>query len=132
MNNAVFGKNMENVRTHRHIDLVTTKAKRNHLLSKPNYHITKIFSDNLLAIEMKKQRCSWINLGLSILEISKIVMYNLYGYLKPKYGERGRLYYMGTDNFILYIKTKDIYVDIGKDIETRIGNWSRMELEWTM
>ena len=55
MNNAVFGKTMENVRKHGDIKLVTNDAKRNKLVSEPNYHTTKWFSENLLAIEMKKQ-----------------------------------------------------------------------------
>ena len=55
MNNAVFGKTMENVRKHRNIKLVTTE-RRNYLVSEPNYHTTKFFTENLLAIEMKKQR----------------------------------------------------------------------------
>ena len=54
MNNAVFGKTMENVRKHRDIKLVTNDTKRNKLVSEPNYHTTKWFSENLLAIEMKK------------------------------------------------------------------------------
>ena len=54
MSNAVFGKTMENVRKHRNIKLVTTDVKRKKLVSEPNYHTTKWFSDNLLAIEMKK------------------------------------------------------------------------------
>ena len=54
MNNAVLGKNMENVRKHREIKLVTNDTKRNKLVSEPNYHTTKWFSENLLAIEMKK------------------------------------------------------------------------------
>ena len=53
MNNSVFGKTMENVRKHRDIKLVTTDEKRNKLVSEPNYHTTKRFSENLLAIEMK-------------------------------------------------------------------------------
>ena len=53
MNNAGFGKNMENVRKHRDIKLVTTE-RRNYLVSEPNYHITNFFTENLLAIEMKK------------------------------------------------------------------------------
>ena len=56
MNNAVFGKTMKNVRKHRDIKLVTTKRRRNYLVSEPNYHTTKFFIENLLAIEMKKKK----------------------------------------------------------------------------
>ena len=54
MNNAVFGKTIENVRDHRDIKLVTTNEKRNQLASEPNYHTLKYFSENLLANEMKE------------------------------------------------------------------------------
>ena len=54
MNNAVFGKTMENVRKHSNIKLVTTERRRSYLVSQPNYHITKFFTENLLVIEMKK------------------------------------------------------------------------------
>ena len=77
MNNAVFGKIMENVRKHRYIKLVTTDKRRNRLVSEPNYHTTKWFSENLLAIEMKKAKVKMnkpIYLGLSILEISKTLI----------------------------------------------------------
>ena len=56
MNNSVFVKTMENVRKHRDIKLVKTDEKRNKLVSEPNYHTTKRFSKNLLAMEMKKQK----------------------------------------------------------------------------
>ena len=46
MNDAVFGKTMENVRKHRNINLVTTEKRRNNLVSKPNYHNTKLFTEN--------------------------------------------------------------------------------------
>ena len=49
-----FGKTMENVRKHRHIKLVTTESRRSCLVSKPNYHTTKSFTEGLLAIEMRK------------------------------------------------------------------------------
>ena len=59
-------------------------------------------------------------LGLSILELSKILMYEFwYDYVKPKYGEKVKLRYMGTNPFIVYIKTDDIYKDILEDVETR-------------
>ena len=57
-NNSVFGKTTENVRKHRDIKLVPTDKKRNKLVSEPNYHTTKCFSENLLAIEMKKRKNS--------------------------------------------------------------------------
>ena len=53
MNNAVFGKTMENVRKYRDIKLVTTDKRRNQLVSEPYYHTIKLFSENLLTIEMK-------------------------------------------------------------------------------
>ena len=56
MNNTVFGKTMENVRKHRDIKLVKTDRWRNYLVSDPNYHTTEFFTENLLAIEMKKQK----------------------------------------------------------------------------
>ena len=78
MNNAVSGKIMENVRNHRNIKLVTTHKKINKLVSEPNYHTTKHFSENLLAIEMKKTKVTMkkpVYLGMSILHISKTLMY---------------------------------------------------------
>ena len=56
MNNVVFGKTMENVRKHRDIKLVTTEKRRNYLVSKPNYHTRKFFTENLLAVEMKNKQ----------------------------------------------------------------------------
>ena len=58
MDNVVFGKAMENVRKHRDIKLVTIETRRNYLVSEPNYHTTNVFSENLLAIEMKKHKYS--------------------------------------------------------------------------
>ena len=54
LNNAVFGLIMENVRKSRGIKLVTTNKRRSYLVSEPNYHTTKCFSENLIAIKMKK------------------------------------------------------------------------------
>ena len=55
MNNAVFGKTRKNVRKHRDIKLVTTNRRRNYLVSEPNFHTTKWFSENLLIIEIKNK-----------------------------------------------------------------------------
>ena len=121
MNNAVFGKTMENMRKHRDIKLVTTDKKRNQLVSEPNYHTTKYFSENLLAIEMKKTKVKMnkpVYLGMSILDISKTLMYEFwYDYIKPKYQDRAKLCYMNTDSFVIYVKTEDFYEDIADDVK---------------
>ena len=81
MNNSVFGKTMENLRKHRDIKLVTTDEKRSKLISEPNYHTTKRFSENLLAIEMKKIKVKMNKpayLDISILDISKTLMYKFW------------------------------------------------------
>ena len=123
MNNAVFGKAMENVRKHRGIKLITTERGRNYLVSEPHYHTTKFFTEHLLAIKMKKTEILMnkpVYLGLSILELSKIVMCEFwYDYVKPKYDEKAKLCFMDTDSFIAYIKTDDIYKDVAEDAETR-------------
>ena len=61
-----------------------------------------------------------VYLGLSILEISKILMYEFwYDYMKPKYNDNVRLCYMDTDSFVMHIKTNDFYKDIASDVENR-------------
>ena len=120
-NNAVFGKNMENVWKHRNLKLVTTG--RNHLVSELNYHTTKFFPENLFAIEMRKTKISRnkpVYLRSSILDLNKTAMYQFwYDYVKLKYGETAKRCYMDTDSFIVHIETDDIYKDIAKDIEIR-------------
>ena len=78
MKNLVFGKTMENVKKHRDIKLVTTDNRRSQLVSEPNYHTKKWFSEDTLAIEMKKIKEKMnepVYLGLSILEISKTLIH---------------------------------------------------------
>ena len=96
------------------------KLKNN---AKEAYHTMKLISESLSIIEMKKLKVKMnkpIYLGLSILEISKIIMYAFwYDYVKKKYGDMVKLCYMDTDSFIMNIKTKDFYKDIVQDVEER-------------
>ena len=123
MNNAVFGKTVENVRKHRDIKLVTTDKKRSKLVSEPNYHTINLISENLSIIEMRRTKVKMdkpIYLGLPILEISKLLMYEFwYDHMKPKYDDNVKLCYMDTDSFIMNIKTEDFYKDIANDVEKR-------------
>ena len=98
---------MGNMRKPRDIRLMTTKIRRSKLVSEPNYHTTKYFSENLLAIEMKKTKVKMnkpVYLGMSILDISKMLMYEFwYDYIKPEYRDRVKLCYMDTDSFVIHI-----------------------------
>ena len=121
MNNSVFGKTMENVRKHRDIKLVTTEKRRIKLVSEPNYHTTKQFSENVTAIEMKKAKVKMNKpeyLGMSMLDISKTLMYGFwYNYLRPKYTDKANLCYMDTDCLVLNISIENFFEDINNDVE---------------
>ena len=123
MYNAVFGKTMENVRKHRDIKLVKSDKKRNKLVSEPNFHTMKLIDNNLAIIEMKKVKVKMnkpIYLGFSVLDISKITMYEFwYDYVNIKYHDKARLCYIDTDSFVVNIKTKDFYKDISQDVNKR-------------
>ena len=87
MNNSVYGKTMENIRKHKDIKLVTNNTRRKKLASEPNYHTCKHFSENLIAIEMRKRKIHMrkpVYIGQAVLDISKTLMYEFwYDYIKP-------------------------------------------------
>ena len=121
MNNSVFGKTMGNVRKHRDIKLVTTEDKRIKIVSEPNYHATKQFPENLLAVEMKKTKVKMnklVFLGMSILDISRTLMYEFwYVYIKPKHKDKAKLCYTDTDSFVIHIFTEYFFEYINNDVE---------------
>ena len=83
----------------------------------------KLIDDNLAIIEMKKVKVKMnkpIYLGLSILDISKITMYEFwYDFIKSKYGSNAKLCYMDTDSLIINVKTEDFYKDISENVIER-------------
>ena len=96
MNNAAFGKAIKNERKHRNIKLVTTKRRRNYLVSEANYQTTKFLMENVLAIEMRKIQIlinKPVYLGLSLLDLNEIIMSEFcYDYVKLKSGENAKVY----------------------------------------
>ena len=121
MDNSVFEKTMENVGNYRDIKLVTTGKRRKRLVSETNYYTKNKFSEYLMATEVKKTKVKMtkpIYLGMSILDIRKILMYEFwYDYIKPKYGDIAKLCYMDIDSFVMYIEAEDFYKDIADDID---------------
>ena len=123
MNNSVFGKTMENVRNKKDIKLVSNSDKARKYAAKPNFHHLKIFSENLVAMHMKRTTLTFnkpVYLGLSILDLSKAIMYEFhYDYIKPKYNDRVNLLYTDTDSLMYEIEMEDFYKDISDDVMDR-------------
>jgi hypothetical protein len=120
MNNYVFGKTMENVRNRVDIRIVNNEKKWNKLAKKHNFKSVTIFSENLVAVHMRRTSVKLrkpIYLGMSILDISKTLMYDLhYNYIKPMYGNDAELLFTDTDSLCYEITTEDFLKDISKDV----------------
>lgn len=123
LNNAIFGKTMENVRSRVDIKLANKwngKCGARMLIARPNFKRYTVFDEELVAIELQKTHVLMdkpIAVGMSILDISKLTMYSfLYDFLKPKYNHKCRVAYTDTDSFILDIETADFYKDMCENI----------------
>ena len=92
-------------------------------MAKPNFDHCTVFDENLIAVHMKKTELVFnkpVYLGMSILNISKTLMYDFhYNYMKVKYGDNCKLLMTGTDSLMHEAKTKDFYKDIREDVQER-------------
>ena len=118
MNNAVFGKTMENVRNRVDVRMATSKKQINNMARKTNYQSFNIISENLTSVRMRRSGVMLdkpIYLGDAILDLSKIVMYDvLYNYAKPTWSDKVKLIMTDTDSLFIHIETHDVDVDILK------------------
>ena len=111
---------IENVRKRRNIKLIVSEERRKKPASEPNYKGTTTFSDNLMAIEMRKTHImnKPIIVGQTILDKSKELMYKFYyDYFRPKFKAKMQLLYMDTDSFVLEIETDDFFEDTKCDLK---------------
>ena len=115
MNNAVYGKTMENVRNHIDFELVATQERLQKCVNNPNYKNRHIINENLVGVEKTKTKLKLdkpIYLGMSILDLSKHHMYSFYyDVLKDKYKDNIKLIYTDTDSYVLQTYTDDIFED---------------------
>ena len=110
---------MMNVRKLVDVKLVMERGQMQRLTSKPNFHSFSIFHNNLIAIQLTKQKVDIkqpIYVGFSVLELSKLLMYTFhYRHIVPKYGDKAKLLFTDTDSLTYEIKTRDIYEDMMND-----------------
>ena len=122
MNNAVFGKTMENVKKRREIQLVHDVKKYSKLVAKPSYDHTTRFNEKIVGVHMKKTKIVFdkpIYVGQAILDISKTCMYEFhYEYVKKKWPE-AKLCFTDTDSLLYRIETEDLFEDIAGDVAER-------------
>src|SRR5688572_21897764 len=122
MNNSVFGKTIESIENRVDIKLVSSQEQAIKLTAKTSYDTRTIFDENLIAVHMKRTKLYYnkpIYLGMSILDLSKTLMYKFhYNYIKTKYGDRAKLLFTDTDSLAYEIKTVDFYADISGDVRS--------------
>jgi hypothetical protein len=123
MNNSVFGKTCECIENRVDIKLVSSEKQAIKLTAKTSYDTRTIFDENLIAIHMKRTKLYYnkpIYLGMSILDLSKTLMYDHhYNYIKQKYGDRSKLLFTDTDSLAYELKTDDFFADIADDVRSR-------------
>lgn len=116
MNNAVFGKTMENVFKRVNFKLVNDEDKLKKYTRQPTFKRKQDIAKNLVGIELSKADITLdknVIVGFSVLELSKVLMYDFYyNKLKTRYGENVTLLYTDTDSFILQIFTEDVFNDM--------------------
>ena len=120
MNNAIFGKSMENVLNRSNIKLVNNDPEKLlKLIKQPNFQNAYEISNRLAIVESKPIKTVFnkpIYMGAVILETSKLHMYEFwYDHLKVKYGDKIKLIYTDTDSFVIEVETDDIYKDMYDD-----------------
>ena len=112
---------MEQVRHRVNVRLICDPNKLAKAVSRPTFRRAEIIIEDLTLVRWAYQRVTPnkpISVGFSILEISKLIMYEFYyDYLKPTYLDRCKLLFTDTDSFCCHIQTEDLYNDMGENIE---------------
>ena len=119
--NATFGKTMENVRNRVNVRLIVDPNKLTKAVSKPSFRQSEIINPDLVMVRGARAQIKLnkpIAVGFSVLELSKLVMYEFYyEFMKRKYGDKCSLLFTDTDSLCMAIKTDDLYVDMKRDLE---------------
>ncbi|XP_070522390.1 uncharacterized protein [Cardiocondyla obscurior] len=123
MNNAVFGKTMENVRNRVDVRLLSRWNGRygvEAMIAKSNFHSRSVFAEILVAVELRKLEVKFakpIYAGMFILDISKVCLYEFYHeYIVPTFGNKCSVMYTDTDSLLYSVECDDVYKTMKRDI----------------
>jgi hypothetical protein len=117
MNNAFYGKTVENIRKRKNIEVVSVEKRAQNLYNKPTFIREKIFSNNLTAIHHRKTSITFnkpIYIGMCVLDLSKLLMYEFYYDTINELWPSNEILNFDTDSFFLNIQTEDLYEDMKK------------------
>ena len=116
MNNAVYGKTIEDIRKRSKVDIVKDQKRAKKLIAKPQFKGFQILDDDVTIVQSTKARIVFnkpIFVGFMVLENAKNIMNHFwYDVLKEKYGNKIKLLLSDTDSFIYAVNTKDAYHDL--------------------
>ena len=115
MNNAVFGKTIENVRKRINCKLVCTPEMFRKYVAKSNFMDRTYFNNDVAIVHMSKVNIVLdkpLYVGMCVLDLSKWLMYDFLRKMKNRYGDRLKVDYMDTDSFVFDIQTEDVYRDM--------------------
>jgi len=119
MNNAFYGKTLENVRNRQNIEIVSDRNKYLQVARRPSYKRTTMFSEDVVAVHLK--RCNVYHdkfnfIGFTILELAKLFMYQLiYDYIEPSYGSNYKIHFSDTDSIFL-----ELLIPLNSSLEQEI------------
>ena len=119
MNNAIYGKTIEDLRSRINVKIVNNEKDFLKRKSKPSYMSHKVLDNNLVVIHknklaLKLNKPAYI--GMCNLKWSKVLMYEFhYDYIKNKYSNKSKLLFTDTDCLKLKISMK-ILAEIKKNI----------------
>jgi hypothetical protein len=112
MNNSIYGKTMENLR--KRVDVKLVKDDLLKLVASPCFQSHKIMNENLIVVKRMKEVLTLNKpcyVGMSILDLSKTLMYDFHYNTIKEYGDRAKLLFTDTDSLMYELKTDDVYED---------------------
>ena len=121
LNNSVFGKSFESLRHRILVELLTSEEIVRKRIASPTFESFRLFPNDLVAVHRRKVKLLLnkpIYVGFSVLELSKVVMYDFhYNFIKETYGQRAKLLFTDTDSLTYEIQTDDLYDDMLQSLD---------------